>query len=525
MALEPVWAALVDAPSLPLAQQRVLAELLARQGDPVTAARFFTRPDVTAETRAFLIREAYDWQLVKAVLATPVVTTESMLIAAEKLGAEMVLTEVARTRWDLREAQLLLIERLDHASARRVAEAWTYAGPELRMALIDAAVRDKPEMPDKEVGTDPRREAEHDAWVASVEAWREDIWALVSAEPAKSLWPDLIARGADHPSTGLIVNLILNRGEGLSDQTLLACLRSAFPEAASQPDVSDEWEAQIRLLRLAKIVTSHPRALLLHGSVLRLRINALAAVVVAHAREEGIDKWDWSHWESLAAICTSPEVLDAAADVVATVSLPSWWRDGRPDAEWIAGRAKAADALAENPLLPPAALPRIASLLSSTTAARFVQHSDEEVRKAAEDTVTQALAQTHSPRHDTQPSFEEPESRQVPNDEVLAESNDPRAELAAFLPLKGRAAYKRQVAEAIAGSRYADAELLRQLPTALVLRNTAHAPGVASLLQEELGDNAAAWAAFVEKARRLTSNATKTLSAFIEEVRDSGPVA
>ncbi|MGW2826493.1 hypothetical protein ACWC24_36755 [Streptomyces sp. NPDC001443] len=528
MALEPFWAALVDAPSLSSSQQHVLAGLVAQRGDTETATRFFTRADVAAETRTHLIREACDRQLIKAVLATPVVTTEMLLIAADKLGAETVLTEVARTRWDLQEAQLLLVERLDHASARRVAESWGYVGRELRTALIDAAVRDSPQKPEEDVISDARRKAEQDAWIAKVKAWHDDIWVLLSAESAKELWPELIARGKDHDSTDLIVNFLLSKAKELTDETLSACLRLAFtdgaPEADPDPDFRG-WEAWLELERIARIVNRHPRALLLHGVVLRPRVAALTTTALADSREKGISKWDWSHFEPVAAVCTSPEVLDDVASVLSTAARPSWQRGPGPDPEWAAGRTRAADALAMNPLLSSVALARIAPLLSSTAAARFVLHPDEQVRKAAEEVVVQAIEKMHSERHGARTSRKEPERPQVPADEVLAESGSPRAELAAFLPLKGPAAYKRQVAEAIAASRFADADLLRQLPAAIVLGSTAQAAKVALLLQRELGDSADAWDAFKGKVERLTSNATKSLSVLIDEALDNGSAA
>ncbi|WP_327241539.1 hypothetical protein [Streptomyces sp. NBC_01320] len=464
------------------------------------------------------------------MLATSVVTAEMLLLAADKLGAETVLIEVARTRWDLQEAQLLLVERLDHASARRVAESWGYVGHELRTALIDAAVRDIPQDLEEGVASDTRRKAERDAWMAKVEAWHDDIWALLSAESAKRMWPELIARGADHDSTGLIVNFLLSRAKELTDETLLACLKSAFADDAPEadPDPAPDlrgWEAWLELERIADIVSRHPRALLLHGVVLRPRVAALTATAVAHSREKGISKWHWSHFEPLAAVCTTPEVLDEVAGLVSTAVRPSWQRGEGPDPEWATGRTKAADALAMNLLLPSAALARIAPLLSPAAAARFVLHPDEQVRKAAEEIVAQAIAKKQSQRHGAETSRKEPERRSVPADDVLAESGDPRAELAAFLPLKGPATYKRQVAEAIAASRFADADLLRQLPAAVTLGSTAQASKVALLLQRELGDNADAWEALKAKLGRLTSNATKSLSTLIDEALDSGPRA
>jgi hypothetical protein len=522
MALEPVWVALVDAPSLSPAQQRTVAEIVAHRGDPATAARFFARPDVTAETRALLIREAYDRQLIKAVLATPVVTTEALLIAAEKLGAETVLTEVARTRWDLQEAQLLLVKRLDHAAARRVAEAWTYFGPELRIALIDAAVRDKPQDLEHGVASDSGSKAERDAWMAQVESWHNDVWALLSAQPAESLWPELIARSPGHDSDQLIVNMILARAEELPDRTLLACLKQAFPKADPEPDPDLRgWAARLELERLADIVSRHPRALALHGPVLRPLTRSLAVAGVAEWRKKGISKWEWSTFESLAAVCTDPEVLSDAAECLATATLPSWQRDRRPDPDWGIGRSKAADALAGNPLLPSDALALIAPWLGPATAARFTQHPNEQVREAVERTVAQAVSKTEPVQRDVRPPSKEAKRPTLPSDDALAESGDPRSELASYLPLKGPAAHKRQIAQAIIESRFADADLLRELPAALVLTSASHAPGVATLLQEELGDNPQMWDTFAGKVSRMAPNATKSLTALIEEARAS----
>jgi hypothetical protein len=126
---------------------------------------------------------------------------------------------------------------------------------------------------------------------------------------------------------------------------------------------------------------------------------------------------------------------------------------------------------------------------------------------------------------DARSSRRVPERRLVPPDDLLAESADPRAELASFLPLKGSAGYKRQVAEAIAASRFADANFLRELPAVLAFSSAAQAPEVADLLQKELGDDAEAWEGLVGKMRRLTSNATKSLSALIEEIREDRPSA
>ncbi|MFH9422400.1 hypothetical protein [Streptomyces sp. NPDC017529] len=230
MALQPFWVALVDAPSLSSAQQTALADVLALRADPATASRFFTRPDVTNSVRHAFIRKAHDPQVLKAVLSTSVVTAEHLLTAAEKMGAERVLVELTRTRWDLRDAQLLLIQQLDHAAARRVAAEWRYFGPDVRTALIDAAIHSQPPVPDREVLTAERRKAEHEAWRAKATAWQDDIWALLSAEPARDLWSELIAREPDEEGGHLVTNLVLNRAEALDDHVLSAA-QDRFPGA------------------------------------------------------------------------------------------------------------------------------------------------------------------------------------------------------------------------------------------------------------------------------------------------------
>lgn len=517
MALQPFWAALVDAPSLSAGQQMAIVEVMAVRATPETAASFFSRPDVSNEIRNTLIRKAYDRQVLKAVLATPVVTTEHLLTAAEKLGAEKLLLEVGRTRWDLQDAQLLLIQQLDHAAARRVAERWQYFGPELRTALIDAAIRAQPPQPEGKVLTDRGREAERDAWLAKSKAWQDDIWALLSSEPAQNLWPALLAREPDGAGTRLIANMLLNRTENLDDRILLACLRTAFHDAAPEADEDwDEWRAEMELARLADVTSRHSRALVLHGAVLRPRAATASAAVLAHVRKVGIYKSSWSAFEHLAAVCTTPALLQDAAECLTKATTPSWYGDRRPDAEWTGGRSKAADALASSPLCPVDALVELAPLLGPATAVRFIEHPNPTIREAAQRTVSAAAERAGSPKK-TPAAREQPERPRVPSDDELSG----RSELASFLPLKGRAAYKHEVAQAILASRYADADLLRALPAVLTLASTSHASVIAGLLQTELGDDAHAWNAFDKGVARLAPNATKTLDALLTEARSN----
>ncbi|MFE6686050.1 hypothetical protein ACFVFQ_06170 [Streptomyces sp. NPDC057743] len=521
MALQPFWAALVDAPSLTANQQMAIANVVAVRGAPATAARFFSRPDTTNDVRNALIERAHDRQVLKAILATPAVATEHLLAVAEKLGAEKVLLEVARTRWDLPEAQLLLIQQLDHSAARRVAEEWQFFGQDVRIALIDAAIRDQPPQPDEDALSDSRQEAEYDAWRAKVQSWHDDIWALLSAEPAQSLWPELVAREPDDEGRRMVTNMLLNRAKNLNDRMLLACLRTAYPDPAPEADDDwAEWGAGLELARLAKVTARHPRALLLHGAILRTRTATAGAAVITHVRKEGIYSASWSTFESLAAACVTPDLLRDAAECLSEATMPSWYGNRRPDADWITARSKAADAFANNPLCPVDALVTLAPLLGPATAARFVEHPDLSVREAAEQAVS-VVAERVAPPKPRPAGRKQPARPTVPSDDELSGHTDPRSELAGFLPLKGPAAYKREVAQAILGSRFADADLLRELPAPLTLPSASHASAIAGLLQAELGDDAHAWHAFGREVTRLPSNATKTLGALLEEVRSS----
>lgn len=111
----------------------------------------------------------------------------------------------------------------------------------------------------------------------------------------------------------------------------------------------------------------------------------------------------------------------------------------------------------------------------------------------------------------------------MPTDDTLAEQDDPAAALSVFLPLKGPAERRRETARAILDSRYADVSHLRQLPAALVLAHTAHAPAVAALLLQELGDHSQAWDRFRSNVLRLTPKAPKTLGVLIQESTTDTP--
>ncbi|MFH9422401.1 hypothetical protein [Streptomyces sp. NPDC017529] len=237
-------------------------------------------------------------------------------------------------------------------------------------------------------------------------------------------------------------------------------------------------------------------------------------------KEKGIHKGNWSVFEHLAAMCITPSLLQDAAECLTTATVPAWYRNRRPDAEWLTSRSKAADALAGNPLCPVDALAALAPLLTPVTAERFTEHPDARVREAAVHTVTTEVERVATPAP-APVARKQPVRPAVPSDDVLADSSDPRAVLAGFLPLKGLADYKREVARAILASRFTDAGLLRELPAPLTLTSAHHAPAVAGLLQSELGDDAKAWEAFETAVARLSANTTKTLAKLLADVRSS----
>ncbi|MGP9020337.1 hypothetical protein ACT1U9_18290 [Streptomyces sp. BR1] len=509
------WSALADAPVLSPVQQSVVAEAVARLRAPDTGARFFSRPDLSDAVRHQLIRDTFDRQVLKAMLATPVVTTEHLLAAAEKLGAETVLLDMARSRWDLPDAQLRLVSLLDHAAARRVAETWQHFGPEIREALILAAAREPEELRALTEEGHPLSDADQEKLRAVAKKWHDDVWALLSAEPAARQWPALIA---DEQSGELITGLLLRRAENIDDPTLLACLRAAFPEDAADDEEDTIWTVFLPLSRLSDVVSRHPRALVLYSSVIGKIASSAAAALFTEAREKGVRGTGWKSLERLADLCTAPGVLQDAADCLAEASAPQWSSRGRHDPEWIAARSAAADALVRNPLCPSAALVALAPFLGAETAARFVGHPDEGVREAVARILEKATEQSMRSVPTTASSpRKRPVHLAVPSDDALAESADPQAALAAFLPLRGTAAQRRETALAILDSRHTTAVHLREIPAVLALSSTAQAAAVAALVQAELGDDATAWEAFQSALHRMVPNATKTVGALIAE--------
>ncbi|WP_143676158.1 hypothetical protein, partial [Streptomyces milbemycinicus] len=474
------WGALAEAPGLSPAQQRAIAEALTQQ-HPDTAARFFARPDLDHETRDHMVRDTRNPRVLAALLSTPVVTGSHLMTAAKVLGAEAVLLEAIRSRCDPKEVLLPLINQLDHRVARRVGMAeWGITSP-IRCALIRAAACPPAALSSR---SKDLTEAEREELHAAVKAWHDDVWALLEAAPARPLWPELVR---DANSGRLITNLLLNRADDLDDPVLLACLESAFPKDAGKdadPDdlYSGVFGATVNLGRLVSITERHPRAFLLHGPTLREVIAAATGELTREIRKEGIYESSWDVFDALASVCTSPALLADAAQCLSQATPPTWQQRQPPAPKWTAARSQAADALARNPFCPAEALALLAPFLSDATAAHFVEHPDEQVRDAATRIVDQAVERIHQ----TGPAA--PKQRNllagptVPADESLAQQDDPVAALSAFLPLKGPAERRRETARAILDSRYADVSHLRQLPAALVLAHTAHAPVVAALL-------------------------------------------
>ncbi|MER8073170.1 hypothetical protein ABTZ59_33435 [Streptomyces sp. NPDC094034] len=423
---------------------------------------------------------------------------------------------------DLTETLLALIDQLDHHAARRVTMAWNPADPRVRCALICAAARRPVALSgDFRDLTKAEREELHSV----SQAWHDDVWALLEPAPARPLWPALVR----HAEFGrMITGILLHRADDLDDSVLLACLEVAFPAVSEEDADKDDLfcgtlGASLTLDSVARTTTRHPRAFLLHGPALRDAVAAAAAELTGEVGEEGIYESAWDVFETLAGVCTSPDVLRDAARCLDQAAPPTWQRHRRQTPEWTAARSQAAGALALNPFCPPEALTLLAPFLGETVAARFIEHPDELTRDTAARIVNQALERAHRTAPASPAPSHQPAIPAVPSDDNLAEQNDPTAALSAFLPLKGPAARRRETAQAILNSRYADASHLGQLPAVLVLAHTEHAPAVAALLLQELGDRGEAWEAFRRSALRLTPNAPKALGTLIGESRAGTP--
>ncbi|MFB6628125.1 hypothetical protein ACFCWD_35325 [Streptomyces sp. NPDC056374] len=514
------WDALAATSRLSSAQQRAVALSLAEQ-DPYTAARFFTRPDLSPEIRDEMVESTRDHSVLTALLATPAATTSHMLSAAKVLGAETVLHSAIRSQVTGLEELLPLVDELDSGAACRVARTGQEIPPQLRMALIHAAV-----CPPAALANRPARlsEAQREELTATVSAWHDEVWALLDTAPTRPLWPELVD---DPHASRLITNLILNQAGDLDDSVLLSCLESAFPkDTVKQKDEDDILSGVIRasitLGELCMINQRHPRAFLLHGDVLREAIASAAGELTREVDEKGIYESSWDVFEELATVCTTPALLQDAARCLGQATPPAWQGRQTPAPQWTTARSRAADALARSPFLAAEALVALSPFLSDATAAHYLEHPDAHVREAA----SRIVARAHQRRQPTRPvpaRADQPRDTAFPSDDNLAQHNDPAATLSSLLPLKGTAARRRETAKAILGSRYADTSHLRQLPAVLVLAHPAHAAAVAALLLKELKDRNEWWNRFRVSALKLTPSAPRTLESLIQEATASAP--
>ncbi|WP_267246595.1 hypothetical protein [Streptomyces sp. PR69] len=512
------WDALAATSSLSSAQQRAVALSLVEQ-DPYTAARFFTRPDLSPEIRDEMVESTHDRSVLTALLATPAATTSHMLSTAKVLGAETVLHSAIRSQVTGLEELLPLVDELDSGAGCRVARTGQEIPPQLRMALIHAAVR-----PPAALANRPARltEAQREELTATVSAWHDEVWALLDTAPTRPLWPELVD---DPHSSRLITNLILNRAGDLDDSILLSCLESAFPKDTVKDEddiLSGVIGASFTLGGLCRINQRHPRAFLLHGDVLRDVIASAAGELTREVDEKGIHESSWDVFEELATVCTSPAPLQDAARCLGQATPPAWQGRQSPSPQWTTARSRAADALARNPFLAAEALVALIPFLTDATAAHYLEHPDAHVREAASHIVARAH-QRLQPTRPVHTRADQPRDPGVPPDNNLAQHNDPAATLSSFLPLKGPAARRRETAKAILDSRYADTSHLRQLPAVLVLAHPAHASAVAALLLEELKDHNQWWNRFRTSALKLTPSTPKTLEGLIQEATASTP--
>lgn len=166
---------------------------------------------------------------------------------------------------------------------------------------------------------------------------------------------------------------------------------------------------------------------------------------------------DWDPVDALADVCRAPRSLAKAVNALVDATLPKTPRDAREREQWLAGRARAATALALNVKTPDASVRRLVSLLDTAA----IQLIASRRGKSLPDACAAELAQRPNTAVDAAAGRVPTSACVMPSDRSLAARADPSAALRDCLGLLDGPPHACALAlAAVLASAYVDDEVL-----------------------------------------------------------------
>lgn len=436
------------------------------------------RDDLNDDVRTHLLREAPAYLVIDLLKVWP-----------PDLGLVKVATEVHGVLPDL---VVLCGDRgwVEHAAdlagqvgwtdVQQVAHRWSEHGPgeipdSVRISLVDAALTEREPRPKLSSLTEWEQRELLDRLHEERTARARIAWSLL--EQRQELWAELAQHGAHAMQ---VRRILLEYPDELADDVLLACL----PEVLSEQLRDKEYMAGIRLQSAAGHVRRWPRL----RQIATQELERLVREVVdgGWTPQGEFGRPDWNGITALAELSNDTQLLTAAVTTTQTAE-PSRYKTSESLKSWFDERAAAVAALTMNPDVPRSDLIALVPTLDEHALEAAHRHSDGALKSACQE----QLAQRREAAAQQRPRFVE-----VPDDDELAEHDDPAAVLHAHLKhLKGRAAQRDLTIDGLLRSRFTTPEILRALAAARVLDSAEQAERVAALLAAACGDDHLRWSA------------------------------
>ena len=488
------------------AQVRSLVTAVA-QIQPGLLVELADRADLDSDLREHLVREAPPYLVVELLESwAPDPGLVRAVVEAHGALPELVVLCGARGWMELAAE---LAAHVEWTRVRSLPARWSKAvdvelPPSVQSALVEAALTEREPSPDLASTNDWERREALDR-LRQEQTERDQVaWSLLEGHPQQ--WASW-ARAGEHAPR--IQRILLDHADELADEVLVTCV----PEVVGERLPDMKVLQGVRLSMAARYVRRWPRLREVAAEELRGLVTE-----VTGGDWKPVDRYSGPDWNGIAALAELSDDTQLLTDTVAAVrnAEPSTYetRDRQRLERWHDERAAAVAALTTNPHVPRTELIAWLPTLDEKALGAILQHSEGELRSACAAQASRLRQVAEEQR---------PKMIEVPNDDELAEHDDPTAVLRTHLKnLKARAAQRDVTIDGLLRSRFTTPEILQALPAVRVLDAAEHAAQVAELLAEACGQDQQCWSALPGLSDPPPAR-TITFGAWLDHLRTPQP--
>jgi hypothetical protein len=475
-----LWLRLAELADLPVEGQRNITRKGGYQPTEIGTV-LFQRADLAPDVRSTLLEVSSSW-LAEALLATGQCTTQEVSMLVQRFPESAKILNAALCREDTRGAVQRRLAALSYMEAARL---WldncvsSARRPGLAAAILPVALAKPADLPT--TGTYGSTRYEREALIRS-------LAAELSADQRLEL-----LRDEQH---GDVAQRAFLAGTDLTDGELTACL----PEITKRQNPVGASAVPA----LVQYVQRFPRLVKLAGGSLRQAATQLAADGWSPAQAARAGQWDvlvtiahLADTSDLVGALTKAAVYDRVEAAETNVHAVPWREPSRYElVELLLEKTKTSDS-------------QIRFLLSRLTVSEINDLCQPTRKRSRLNRLCADELRSRRPALILPASPEPPQQLDLPTDEQLAETPDPRSVLRDLL--NARNSHWDRVIDHALNSAYMTDELAWQLPVKALENHPAYGPRIAAYVAQICGNSASRWQTLADSWAQPTQLRASTL--------------